>query len=265
MALRMVALIKAKDGRWLARKGVPKDVRDDYARLYGISREAQLKLPGDTPRYEAKVRLGEWEAEVETRIATLRAKRNGEGQPLTQLNALALAGRWYTWFVRQHEADPGKAKRWRDLGENIVWDVLYPHAPDSYLADEKSDPHWDWVKEPEARAAVRPLIAEEARVARFLANEGITLNDDAHALLVDAVADKPAAAMRSSCATRRFRMSTASRPAWSGSNPSSVRVAGHISGPNPRSCRWPREDRSASGQATCENRTNPGNPNSVGR
>jgi hypothetical protein len=27
-------------------------------------------------------RLGEWEAEIETRTATLRAKRNGEGQPL---------------------------------------------------------------------------------------------------------------------------------------------------------------------------------------
>ena len=69
MALRMVALNRASDGRWFARKGIPEDVRDEYARLYGVRREAHLKLPGDTPRHEAKVQLGEWEAEVGTRGA----------------------------------------------------------------------------------------------------------------------------------------------------------------------------------------------------
>ena len=56
MALRMVALSRANDGRWFARKGIPEDVRDHYARLYGVRREAHLKLPGDTPRHEAKTR-----------------------------------------------------------------------------------------------------------------------------------------------------------------------------------------------------------------
>ena len=129
------------------------------------------------------------EAEIETRIATLRARRNGEGQPLTRLNAIALAGRWYSWFVRQHEAAPGQAKHWRDLGEHLVWDVLHPHAPDSYLEDPKADPHWEWVRDPDVREAVRPQIAEEARVARFLASEGLTLNSEAYALFVDAVGD----------------------------------------------------------------------------
>ncbi|MCW1996523.1 hypothetical protein ABIE85_005018 [Bradyrhizobium diazoefficiens] len=114
MALRMVGLNRASDGRWFARKGIPEDVREDYQRLYGTKREAHLKLPADTPKYEAKARLGEWEAEVETRIATLRAQRNGEGQPLTRLNAIALAGRWYNWFVKLHEDDPGPAKRWKE-------------------------------------------------------------------------------------------------------------------------------------------------------
>jgi hypothetical protein len=94
MALRMVALIRIADGRLVARKGIPEDVRDEYARLYGLRREAHLRLPADTARHEAKTRLGEWEAEIETRIATLRAKKNGKGQPLTRLNAIALAGRW---------------------------------------------------------------------------------------------------------------------------------------------------------------------------
>ena len=124
MALRMVALIRARDGRWVARKGIPKDVRDDYARLYGVRYEAQLKLSGDTPRAEARLQLAEWTAEIETRIETLRARKNGEGQPLTKVNAIALAGRWYTWFVKQHEDDPGPVKRWRDLGEHLIWDVL---------------------------------------------------------------------------------------------------------------------------------------------
>ena len=189
MALRMVGLVRTTDGRWFARKGIPKDVRDDYARLYGVRREAHLKLPGDLPHSEARARLGEWTADVETRIATLRAKQNGEGQPLTKLNAVALAGRWYTWYVKQHEDDPGPEKRWRDLGEQLIWDVLYPHAPDSYHKNPKADPHWDWTKEPEVRAAVRPQIAEEARVARFLASEGLTLNHEAYARFVDAVSD----------------------------------------------------------------------------
>jgi hypothetical protein len=42
---------------------------------------------------------------------------------------------------------------------------------------------------PDVREAVRPLIAQEARAASFLADTGIALNTDAYALFVDAVAD----------------------------------------------------------------------------
>jgi hypothetical protein len=44
------------------------------------------------------------------------------------LNAIALAGRWYTWFVGQHESDPGPAKRWREMSDHFVWNVIYPEA-----------------------------------------------------------------------------------------------------------------------------------------
>jgi integrase len=189
MALRMVSLNRAADGRWFARKGIPADVRKEYASLYRVGREEHLKLPADTSRHEAKARLGEWEAEVETRIATLRAERNGEGQPLTKLNALALAGRWYTWFVKQYEDDPGPPKRWREMGDQLVWNVIYPEAPESYHADPKDDPHWDWQREPEVREAVRPQVAEAARVATFLASQGKALNAAAYVLFVDAVSD----------------------------------------------------------------------------
>lgn len=189
MALRMVALNRAANGRWFARKGIPEDVRVDYARLYKVKREAHLKLPADTPRHEAKVRLGEWEAEVETRIATLRAQRNGEGQPLTQLNAIALAGRWYQWFVKQHEAEPGAPRFWRDFSDHIVWNVIHPEAPDSHLENPQADREWEWAKAPDVRDAVRPQVAELARVATFLASEGKALNATAYTLFVDAVSD----------------------------------------------------------------------------
>jgi integrase len=189
MALRMVALNRASDGRWFARKGIPEDVREEYARLYGVRREAHLKLPADTAKHEAKAQLGEWGAEIETRIETLRAKKNGEGQPLTRLNAIALAGRWYTWFVGLHENDPGSAKRWKEMSDHLVWNVIHPEAPDSYHENPKADPRWEWAKEPEVREAVRPQFAELARVATFLASSGIALNATAYALFVDAVSD----------------------------------------------------------------------------
>jgi integrase len=189
MAIRMAGLNRLKNGQLLARKVIPADVQDAYARLYGVRWEAQLKLPADTSKHEAKKSHGEWLAEVETRIAALRATARGEGQPLTRLNAIALAGRWYTWFVGQHEEDPGTPQHWRKLSDTLVWDVLRPEAPEEFDRNPKADPEWTWVKDPEVRASVRPIIAEQARVATFLANEGLALDNHAHALLVDAVAD----------------------------------------------------------------------------
>lgn len=190
MAFRMAALVRSKrNGGYTARKAIPKDVQAAYARLYGVRWEAQFKLPAGTSSHEAKTRVAEWLAEVETRIAALRATANGQGQPLTRINAVALAGRWYTWFVGQHEEDPGAPQYWRQLSDTLVWDVLRPEAPDEFDRDAKGDPEWTWTKNPEVRASVRPRIAEQARVATFLANEGLALDDSAHALFVDAVAD----------------------------------------------------------------------------
>jgi integrase len=186
MALRMVALSRAADGRWFARKGIPEDVREEYSRLYRVGWEAQLKLPAGTSKHEAKTQLAEWVADVETRIATLRAKKNGEGQPLTKLNAIALAGRWYTWFVKQYEEDPGPARHWKLGGEHFI-DVLQSAAPDEYHEDPQLAEGWE--QTPEVREAVRPHVAELARVATFLASEGKALNATAYALFVDAVSD----------------------------------------------------------------------------
>jgi len=187
--LRMTALMRNKSGEYVARKGIPKDVRKEFERLYGTGWEARLTLPAHLTEAEAKAKHSEWLAEIETRIETLRAIAKGKGQPLTQMQAHALAGRWYHWFTRQYEDNPGTQEHWRELHDTLVWSVIYPHAPNEVLENPVADPTWEWAKAPEVREAVRPLIAQEARAASFLADEGIALNADAYALFVDAVAD----------------------------------------------------------------------------
>jgi hypothetical protein len=75
------------------------------------------------------------------------------------------------------------------MSDHLVWNVIRPEAPDSFEENPQADPQWEWAKEPEVRAAVRPQVAELARVATFLASEGKTLNAAAYALFVDAVSD----------------------------------------------------------------------------
>ena len=60
-----------------------------------MGREALFHAPSDCSVQRAKVLLGEWEAEINNRIAVLRAKQRGEGHDLTQKQAHALAGEWY--------------------------------------------------------------------------------------------------------------------------------------------------------------------------
>ena len=42
MAVRMAALVRSKNGEYIARKAIPKDVQEAYARLCGVRWEAQL-------------------------------------------------------------------------------------------------------------------------------------------------------------------------------------------------------------------------------
>jgi hypothetical protein len=93
MLFRMVTPRPSKSSRSsTVRKGIPKDVREDYQRLYGPRWEAKLSLPAGMRPQDAKVRTGEFIAEVESRIAAIRAAKRGEGQALTQRQAYALAG-----------------------------------------------------------------------------------------------------------------------------------------------------------------------------
>ena len=111
MLFRMISPRVSKSRSIVVRKGIPKDVRDEYQRLYGQRWEAKLSLPAGTK--DAKVRIGEFTATVETQIAAIRAAQRGEGQSLTQRQALALAGEWYVWYVARHEENPGTVEHYQ--------------------------------------------------------------------------------------------------------------------------------------------------------
>jgi integrase len=208
MSIRMAKLTRSKNGDFVSRKGIPADVREAYTRLHRGDAKAPLRVtraggtptapkvweelfkwPAATSPSAAKVAWAEWSAEIDTRVATLRAAANGEGQPLTHRNALALAGKWYSWFLKQHENDVRLPSHWAELRDYLVWDVIGREAPDEYKADTDADPHWEWAKAPEVRDAVRPIIVELARPASFLASAGISLDADAHKRFTDAVSD----------------------------------------------------------------------------
>src|SRR5262249_13832818 len=130
MLFRMIGPRVTKSRAIVSRKVILKDVRAEYQRLYGQRWEARLTFPaGMRP---AKVRIAEFMAETETRIAAIRAAQRGEGQSPTQRQALALAGEWYVWYVARHEENPGPIEHWRGLGEVLSYrarDPAPPHVP----------------------------------------------------------------------------------------------------------------------------------------
>jgi len=192
MLFRMVTPRISKSRSVTVRKGIPEDVRAEYQRRHGQKWEAKLTLPAGMKPQEVKVRSSEFLAEVETRIATIRAAKKGEGQSLTQRQAFALAGEWYLWYVSQHEENPGTVERWRVMWEVLI-DRLEDHAPDWVLEEGWRD--LEWTREPEVRAGVRPLIADETKTAQFLASKGVVLSTEAQALFLDCVLEEFMAAI----------------------------------------------------------------------
>jgi hypothetical protein len=85
-----------------------------YAAMHGRRWEELFRAPPDVSPQRAKALRAEWEAVIETRFATLRAKKRGEGHDLTQKQAHALAGEWYRWFTGPHEENPGSPDHWED-------------------------------------------------------------------------------------------------------------------------------------------------------
>jgi integrase len=184
MAFRMALLQKTKS-RWKARKAIPGDVREEYSALYGKSLEEIFHAPATDPRPRAEMKHREWLMEVEGRIRTIRARKNGEARDLSHREAQGLAGEWYRWFIAQHEENPGNPEHWRVNAERIATAVM------------TATPEWptgaQWVdqtlrgKEPAVREEVHPILADEAKTAQFLASKGEALTREAMTAFLDGV------------------------------------------------------------------------------
>ena len=183
---RVVKLKQKKGGGFYQRHRIPEDVRGEYHRLYGKSSEEWLTTSADVDRATAERQWKEWSAEVTTRIANIRAQRGGSGISLTRQQAYALAGKWYEWFLALHKDDPKSPQHWSAM---LAWflDRIEIYAPE--WAHEQGP--WktieEWRREPQVREGMRPLIADEAKTAQFLAARGLTLSSEAQALFLDCV------------------------------------------------------------------------------
>jgi integrase len=178
-------MVRVKSGAIKARKAIPADVRDEYAKLYGKRWEELFHAPPDCTPQRAKVLRAEWEAEIENRIDILRAKQRGEGHDLTRSQAAALAGGWYRWFVAQHAENPGTAEDW-DIARLLVQEEI-AEATREWDIDPVRMQGEDRTEHPDAKAAYRPMIADIGKIAQFLASRGETLTPEARDLFLDAM------------------------------------------------------------------------------
>jgi hypothetical protein len=183
----MASLKRSESGAYTARKGIPKDVQEEYARLYGQRWEAKQTLPATLKPQEAKAQYGEWLTEIETRIVAIRSRLRGDRQSLSQKQVNALAGEWYRWFVAQHEENPGQPERWRDN----FWALI--SALEEYAPESVTKAPWknlDWTRELEVRNGIRPTMAKEARTDQFLADRALSLTEDSYNSFLDCVLDE---------------------------------------------------------------------------
>lgn len=133
-------LSPTKSGGWFARKRIPKDIQDAYEKLYGIRWEERLTLE-PMASTNAKARVRDWQNEIEAHVANIRAEREGDGQ--TPMQARALSGEWYHWYVERHQAHPESAEHWeffRDQINETLTDAISiyrdPHDPEHQEIDD---------------------------------------------------------------------------------------------------------------------------------
>jgi hypothetical protein len=184
MALRMATLRRRKSGAWGARITIPTDVRADYQARYSKHVEEVFYAGPDCPRQRAQVLFSEWQADIKSRIATLRAQQRGEGYDLTQREARALAGEWYRWYVGQREENPGRPRGW----EGARW-AFEDDVEEATRNPETGEIGELDMEDPEVREFVRervhPWFADTA--AQFLTSRGEVLTPAAMTMFLDAL------------------------------------------------------------------------------
>ena len=176
-------LAPTKKGGFIARKVIPFDVRDVYARLYGQRTEERLNT-GPLPVSIARAKHREWSSEIEARIANIRSARKGEGCMLTPHQARALAGEWYHWFIARMATHNWPADVWGDYQAQVHSELYGPAMAGGVFS---GDPLEFWERDIGMRERVRPLIADEAKSNQFLAAKQLVLAAASRDMFLDYV------------------------------------------------------------------------------
>ncbi len=177
-------LMPAHTGGFIARKVIPHDVREEYAKLYGKRTEERLNT-SPMPVSLARAKHREWSSEIEARIASIRASRKGDGRTLTPKEARTLAGEWYSWFTARMAAHNWSAETWEDYEWHAVRSQLYGPAMAGGVFS--GDPLDFWERDSGMRDRVRPIIADEAKSQQFLAARGLVLDTSSSNMFLDYV------------------------------------------------------------------------------
>jgi hypothetical protein len=174
----MASLTQDENGNYRSRKRLPDDVRDEYGRLHGARHEAKFFAPKTTKSHEAKRLFGDWLAEVEGRIASIRAARDGTGISLTSRQARKLAGDWYDWFLaRRERVTHWQLDEWRDKAQEAMMEFGYDPAEFDDLCRD----------EPELLEIVHPVLSDLGETAQFLALKQLALTSEARKRFLDFV------------------------------------------------------------------------------
>ena len=176
-------LAPTNKGGFIARKVIPSDVRDEYAKLYGQRTEERLNT-GPLPVSLARAKHREWSSEIEARIANIRAARKGEGRTLTPKEARALAGEWYHWFTARMAIHNWPADVWGDYQAHVRSELYGPAMAGGVFS---GDPLEFWERDSAMRERVRPIIADEAKSNQFLAAKRLVLDAASRDMFLDYV------------------------------------------------------------------------------
>jgi len=169
--LRMVKLRQDNNGNYIARKRLPDDVREEYGGRYKARYEAKFFARASVGALAAKQKFREWDADVTSKIAAIRAELTGQGIALTRQQARALAGEWYHWFIARHPT--ANLEKWETIREQ-VHDALRDTV--GHAEWEQSDPDELWREDAKLRKEVYPVLADVGETAQFLNMKRLTLN-----------------------------------------------------------------------------------------
>jgi integrase len=186
MARVATKLTPTCEGGFSARKRIPADVQDTYQKLYKKKHEEWFNS-GPMPIGLARAKHREWLNEFEARITNIRAERKGDGRTLSPMQARALSGEWYSWFLARHLATTSPAAHWEQfqelLSEKAFDGARYEGDPD--------DPRWNaaelWDRSYAAREPARCMAADWAETTQFLHMKHLTLETSARDLFLDYV------------------------------------------------------------------------------